>query len=373
MLASICLVYLCKRTDILDFVKYEEITGEIKEQYQGKWYYSNLDENEKNIYLYYAVGVEKLEENIKLKIKTSMSAAQIQDSVRRALESYRYDNPEVFYLDTQYQIKIVNIGSSKIITIIPEYTEKSMEEVSRKKEEMQDAINEIKALITNNMSDYQKELIVHDYLVKKVKYYTYQNIDSIPTAMHNAYNALVKKEAVCDGISKAFQVVMNQERIDCITVSGYMDKTAHAWNIIKIQDSYYHIDITSDKNKSNEYNSKEKLSHVYFNVTDEEIMKTHKIRTEFKLPKCESEGLNYYFREDKIVVSRGNFDYDIQRIIEDSRGEELLEVRVLDNTISAEQLIQSLYNNNYNNYRSREITTISYVNIGEIYLFENNK
>lgn len=57
-----------------------------------------------------------------------------------------------------------------------------------------------------------------------------------------AYGALSEKNATSEGIALAFKAVCNRENIECIVVSGKFDDTEHFWNIVKIDDEYYHID-----------------------------------------------------------------------------------------------------------------------------------
>ena len=96
------------------------------------------------------------------------------------------------------------------------------------------------------MTDFEKELALHDAFLKKVKYYEYEDIDKIPMIKHTAYGALVQNEAVCDGYSKAFSLLLNQVGIESTIISGKTGNIAHAWNVVKLDNEWYHVDATWD-------------------------------------------------------------------------------------------------------------------------------
>ena len=59
-----------------------------------------------------------------------------------------------------------------------------------------------------------------------------------------AYDALLVRAADSQGIACAFKALCDRMGAECIVVSGRMDKQDHFWNIVKIDDAYYHMDIS---------------------------------------------------------------------------------------------------------------------------------
>ena len=59
-----------------------------------------------------------------------------------------------------------------------------------------------------------------------------------------AYDALIDQAANSQGIACAFKAFCDRLGVPCIVVSGRMDKQEHYWNIVNIDDSYYHMDIS---------------------------------------------------------------------------------------------------------------------------------
>ena len=59
-----------------------------------------------------------------------------------------------------------------------------------------------------------------------------------------AFQALTKGTVDSQGVACAFKAICDRMGVECLVVNGRMDKLSHFWNIIKIEDSYYHMDIT---------------------------------------------------------------------------------------------------------------------------------
>lgn len=361
------LVYLYKGTDILDFVKCEQITMEERQRYAGRWYYNNLTDNQKEIYLYFAKSVDNKEESAKLKINSSLTSSQIEENINKAIEAYIYDYPETFYIETSCRFKTINLINSKIVEIYPTYLYGNS--VENMQQELQQEINKIKTMLNDSMTEYQKELLVHDYLVKNIEYYEWEDIKDIPNAMHNAYSAIVKKQAVCDGFAKAFQIIMQEEGIQCMLVNGMLEDVAHAWNIVNIEGDYYHIDLTSDQLKIGE-ESESNLSHTFFNLTDEEIKETHEKNENYNYPSCIAQRNNYYNKENRVVKQGQNLKHKVKNIVDNIKDEKLLEIKVVGTKDVSSEIAQILYEINFNNYKTNQVESIMYTKTRDVYIYK---
>ena len=88
----------------------------------------------------------------------------------------------------------------------------------------------------------QKAKVAHDYIVKKVEYDDNYLTNPENPFHQSAYSVFCDDHSVCAGYTKAFEILMNGAGIDTIAVLS----TDHAWNMIKINDSWYHMDCTWD-------------------------------------------------------------------------------------------------------------------------------
>ncbi len=137
-------------------------------------------------------------------------------------------------------------------------------------------------LIKNEMSDYTKELLIHDYIVNNTVY-------GYSEHCYDAYGALIQKEAVCQGYSRAMLLLSSLAGIYCLEAVGTDEGVNHSWNIIRLDGDYYHVDVSYN----DPVGSINVLRHYYFNVTDSDLEKTRQWdRTVY--PVCDSITYNYY-------------------------------------------------------------------------------
>ncbi len=129
----------------------------------------------------------------------------------------------------------------------------------------------IKNHITGDMTDYEKELALHDWLMSVGTFdrsvfdpRTPQGADdsSIP------YGVLINGAGTAVGYASAFQLFMDLVDIECITVVGavFSSMEDHAWNMVKLEGEWYCVD--PGWNKAGED------SHLYFNVTSQYMADT---------------------------------------------------------------------------------------------------
>lgn len=124
-------------------------------------------------------------------------------------------------------------------------------------------------------NDFKKAVAAHDYIIRNCIY----NVDAIDNDEltdddFNEYGVFVKGKAVCEGYAKAYKMLMDIADIDCIIVTGTVgeNEISHAWNMIKLDNSWYHVDVTYDDPNP----ETKEIIYLYMNVTDEIIEKDHK-------------------------------------------------------------------------------------------------
>lgn len=130
-----------------------------------------------------------------------------------------------------------------------------------------DIVNNI---INNNMSDLEKELAIHEYVVKNTVY-DFDKIVPDDSDSRTAYGTLIIGKSVCQGYADTMKLLLNLAGIEAQVVVGYA-KEPHAWNLVKIDGEYYHLDATWNEPVSDEGNN---VRYSYFNLSDEGISKDH--------------------------------------------------------------------------------------------------
>ena len=138
---------------------------------------------------------------------------------------------------------------------------------------------------------YQTVLEIHNMLARNVVYQ-----DCGETA-HTMYGPLAEKRGVCDGYAKAFQFVLDGLGIPSFVVAGKAMNPVrgifepHAWNLVYIDGTWTHIDLTFDSTVSCFSN----VRHDYFGLTEHAIKKDHVYQSEL-YPKAEDPRMEYYQR-----------------------------------------------------------------------------
>ncbi len=242
----------------------------------------------------------------------SLGECTMQDMMV-ALYAVRMDRPEYFWMPTTYITEVKNhthrsiafsyqSGSGSVSYNCTKAERTTMQNKLKAK------IDQIKKTVPSNASDYEIELILHDYVCKNTTYdYERNNENNL-----SAYGALVDGAAVCEGYARAMQLLLGQFGIPARLVCGFAGE-AHMWNLVKIGGKWHHLDATwDDLNKSGDIPI---TMHYYFNISDDRIKDTHKMDIDFKsaddealkngafnlsLPACNS--LEYFYGNVEGIV-----------------------------------------------------------------------
>lgn len=143
-------------------------------------------------------------------------------------------------LNKNYQYFYVNSScnysytSEEIVTVFISYN-MTETEARKKGAELETAISKALWGAKSSWSELEKALYINDYLTRNCEYDT-------TYSRYTAYDALVEKTAVCQGYALAYQILARKLGLSCEVVSS--NSLNHAWNLVKIGEDYYHVDVT---------------------------------------------------------------------------------------------------------------------------------
>lgn len=140
-------------------------------------------------------------------------------------------------------------------------------------------------VVAQDMPDYQKVLLIHDWIINNTRYNT-ANLEE--EGNHLAYGALVKGSCVCMGYAEAGLIMFQAAGLDTCYISGEAtnsagDTESHAWNAVNVDGEWYHVDMTWDDPTSAD--NQDILRHNYFMVTDSQLAQDH-VWNRVGLPIC---------------------------------------------------------------------------------------
>ncbi|MCI9175809.1 MAG: hypothetical protein HFH49_12865 [Lachnospiraceae bacterium] len=175
------------------------------------------------------------------------------------------NHPSLFYVDGAIRFSLTSSGT--VVEYYITYSD-TIDNIEVQKADFDQAINQALAWTDPGMTDLEKALAVHDYLVLECEY-DYERLTStgtVPDVSHSAYGALIEKIAVCDGYAKAYAGILEKLGISSKIVSS--DSMNHAWNLVSIDGNWYHVDATWDDPT---WDSIGRAGHYYFMLSDAAI------------------------------------------------------------------------------------------------------
>ncbi len=224
------------------------------------------------------------------------------------LEAY-YQNPLILGIES-----FATLNNHTYLYIKYDYDQNTREEMQQ---EILKKVQEITAaIITENMTDTEKEMAINDYLCSHLVYSrgaleearknNYVSVSGYKNAF-NAYGALVEGNCVCRGYADAFNLLAKEAGLPTILVTGMLDgEVPHAWNKVKIDNKWCIIDTTN--------NDSEFMSNALFNIPSGAVDKVlvenqdYVLDTYLKNYEEQSESYEYYHLTE-------NF-YDVDAVVQ---------------------------------------------------------
>ena len=201
------------------------------------------------------------------------------------------DHPELFWIDGSCQ----TVTSSDHMEIKFPYLY-TRSEIEHRQTEIDHCVEEVLSRVSENESDYDKIKLIYEYIIDTVDY-VYGCEDD-----QNLYSALVNRKSVCAGYSRAMQYLLQKMGIQALYVAGIANGTGgwdnHAWNIVRCNGAYYHVDCTfGDDYPGAGYSFGELgiYNYAYLCIDDGMISTNHKrTDTNISVPVCDQDDLNYF-------------------------------------------------------------------------------
>ena len=349
-----------------------EVSSEMPYGYHAielKYAYNALDSENKR-YLY-----DKISENIYSVSESAddsghyrmtrliVSGERMSEAdIREAVNAYIYDNPQIFWLENLF-----GYAYTEENTIVEFYSVLSAEECADCISLFNKKVDEMINSLQSELSEYEREKILHDNLLSACKYKSGVESSKDGWQYFSAYGAIVTGEAVCEGYAKAMQILLSKAGIPCFTVRGESDGVSHMWNVVELNNEWYHLDATWDDNDKDGF-----IIYEYFNLDSDNITRTHKInadietirsgektdigskaRYNFFVPLCTSMNMNYYNKEG-IFINEFDGETDarvINEIVQKvNDGEHYIHIKFGDSFEYSEYVNMMFYQSPYKYY-----------------------
>lgn len=276
----------------------------------NRYAYSLLNNDEKAVYDTVLEAINAFSTEI-----SDLNTSVTDDQIKKIIDYIQRDHPEIFWF--QHGTTFFFDSATHVVNKLEFKYCMTRDEAKKRQDKINAATKSFLTSVIDTMSDYEVTLRIYENIIQLVDYDTIgleqQKKDTVspevPDDLRSIYGVFVNKKAVCAGYAKAMQYLLNLCGVECT----YVTSGTHAWNLIKLEGDYYHIDVTwgdgSDTKKDKVRT--DAVNYDCFCITTEELtrLESHTPESDFPLPECTATKCNYYRRHGLYFET-----YDLDRI-----------------------------------------------------------
>lgn len=231
------------------------------------------------------------------------------DFVSEVICNVIFENPDLFYARSAFVYRPTMMGY--IYDVDFQYIEHSTEADEKEFRSKVDYI--LATVLRDGMSDEDKALALHDYIVEHTTYDAVE--DGVDIESYTSYSVLMNNLGVCQGYTLAYNLLLGHVGIESKYVSSSAIK--HAWSLVKIGGNWYHVDPTWD-----DPTNVELVLHSNFLLSDAGIIATGHTSWDGDVPVCndtkyESEEYSFSMVRGAMRYENGMFCYEDWKEISD--------------------------------------------------------
>lgn len=186
--------------------------------------------------------------------------------------------------------EIIEIYSGNTVTYSTDYLEMNVRyktNLDTDKKVKSYVKNWVKKNIKSNMSDEQKVKTIHDFMVTNFNYnFGDENEKSGGHSIYIPSSLIYGEGGVCQAYSTLFYKMAKESGLEAQFIAGVSKNNyysgPHAWNMVKIDGDWYHIDVTWNDPIPDNPN---KIYYDYYLKSDKFMSNSHKWETD-KYPKA---------------------------------------------------------------------------------------
>ena len=182
------------------------------------------------------------------------AGSELAEAFTPAFAALQANHPELFWLNG-FRVSISGSKSRLLMTVYPAFASNwaaGGRSVFADAEAVDAAARAVAAEAAAQGEPYAQLLYVHDWLTEHNVY----NLDAAQYSGPSAgrdflpwspLSALTdESQPVCEGYARAFKLICDKLEIPCLFVVGNFRGENHAWNMVRLDGSWYAVDVTLD-------------------------------------------------------------------------------------------------------------------------------
>ncbi len=155
----------------------------------------------------------------------------------------KQDYPEFYWLSNE----IYTYGDDLFLCVDADYAQGSVRTQTQAK--IEEAVLECDVYVNGVMSEAERALTVHDYIVAEIDYaYDAKGVPVDEAWAHNIAGWATQNSGVCETYAETFAYLCNLFDVQSVVVVGQAATESgvgpHAWNILKLENEWYTVDVT---------------------------------------------------------------------------------------------------------------------------------
>lgn len=205
------------------------------------------------------------------------------DNIHSMYQLIYNDEYRLYYISPTIQYSQYASGNIMVMKFDYSFSADNVRTMNTK---LEAAMDDILSELSSDMNDYEIVKTIHDSIIKSCVY------SSANERMNTVYGCLVDKLALCQGYARSFTYLCSEAGIDTFVVLG-VAKEAHMWNAVKMDNDWYHIDLTwDDPDRSANPDS---VRYDYFGLTDARIRELRTVDDyDYEVPQANGTRYQYY-------------------------------------------------------------------------------
>ncbi len=227
------------------------------------------------------------------------------------ISAFVFDNPQVFWIDSSFSY--YTSSSETYLQVASTMSAQAAEDNLKK---MHAGLKAMFSGLPGNLSQFDRELYVHDKLIEVCKYADEEQRTDGNINVYTSLGAIVDGVAVCEGYSRATQLMLSLLGIESYCVYGRGNNELHMWNSVNLDGDWYYTDVTWDDK------GQDGASYNHFNITTEQLLSDRSILPLYEelssdeivgegssavnfnifIPDCDSDTMSFYSHNSVTVT-----------------------------------------------------------------------